>query len=271
MTTKPIRSRDERYAEIVLSAIRVCRDYKPKFGAGGAGLTLEQFKDLYGGDPFYSWMGLDSPLMYSAHKAAGGMTSVYRQIGIGCQYLFAAILMDELGLTATEAAWSYSVEVVGATKLRTLSLDARIPLKSVRDEAKRDAVRKWMLACAAELKVDSAIAKVLDGAVFEVRQGYKSKDSKRQNADLANAATAYTQRYLPVVLLLSAQIDNDLALRYAASKWAILRGTVADAPTRSTYAFCKTVLGFDLAGFFKRHSPQFKVEIEAVLKALLSP
>ena len=112
-----------------------------------------------------------------------------------------------------------------------------------------------MLACAAELKVDSAIAKVLDGAVFEVRQGYKSKDSKRQNADLANAATAYTQRYLPVVLLLSAQIDNDLALRYTASKWAILRGTVADAPTRSTYVFCKTVLGFDLAGFFKRHSP----------------
>lgn len=270
LTTKLIKSRDERYAEIVLSAIRVCRDYKPKFGAGGAGLTLEQFRDLYGSDPFYSWMGLDSPLMYSAHKAAGGMTSVYRQIGIGCQYLFVAILMDELGLTATEAAWSYSVEVVGAKKLRTLSLDARIPLKAVRDEGKREAVRKWMLACAAELKVDSAVAKVLDGAVFEVRQGYKSKDSKRQNADLANAATAYTQRYLPVVLLLSAQIDTDLALRYAASKWAILRGTVADAPTRSTYEFCKTVLGFDLAAFFKRHSPQFKAEIEAVLKALLS-
>jgi len=27
----------------------------------------------------------------------------------------------------------------------------------------------------------------LQGGVFEVRQGYKSKDSKRQNADVANA------------------------------------------------------------------------------------
>jgi hypothetical protein len=34
---------------------------------------------MYGADPFCSWVGLDSPLMYAAHKAAGGMTSVYRQ------------------------------------------------------------------------------------------------------------------------------------------------------------------------------------------------
>lgn len=128
-----------------------------------------------------------------------------------------------------------------------------------------------MSACAAELKVDSVITGVLSGAVFEVRQGYKSKDSKRQNADLANAATAYTQRYLPVVLLLPAQIDSDLALRYTTEKWVILRGTIADAPTRSTYAFCHQILGYDLAGFFERHSPQFKAEVEAVLKALLSP
>jgi hypothetical protein len=271
LTTQPIASRDEGYAEIVLSAIRVCRTYKPKFGAGGAGLTLKQFQDLYGGDPFYSWMGLDSPLMYSAHKAAGGMTSVYRQIGIGCQQLFTAILIDELGLTPVEASWSYTVPRAGSTKTRTLSLDARIPLDAVRDVQRRTTIRKWMDACAAELGVASAIANALTGAVFEVRQGYKSKDSKRQNADLANAATAYTQQYLPVVFLLSAQIDGDLALRYAAEKWVILRGTIADSPTRSTYAFCQQVVGYDLAGFFKRHSPSFKTEIEAVLKALLSP
>lgn len=47
----------------------------------------------------------------------------------------------------------------------------------------------------------------LKGAVFEVRQGYKSKDAKRQNADIANAAAAYTQAYLPCVVMLSSQID----------------------------------------------------------------
>jgi len=35
------------------------------------------------------------------------------------------------------------------------------------------------------------------GVVFECRQGYKSKDSKRQNADIANASNAYKYQYLP--------------------------------------------------------------------------
>lgn len=29
-------------------------------------------------------------MMYAAHKAAGGMTSVYRQIGIECERLYSA-------------------------------------------------------------------------------------------------------------------------------------------------------------------------------------
>jgi len=31
---------------------------------------------MYRSDPFYNWVGLDNPLMYAAHKAAGGMTSI---------------------------------------------------------------------------------------------------------------------------------------------------------------------------------------------------
>jgi hypothetical protein len=40
--------------------------------------------------------------MYAAHTAAGGMTSVYRQIGIGCQWVIAEILTDCLGLLTSE-------------------------------------------------------------------------------------------------------------------------------------------------------------------------
>lgn len=68
-------------------------------------------------------------------------------------------------------------------------------------------------------------AKGLEGAVFEVRQGYKSKDSKRQNADITNAANAYANDYLPVVVLLSTQIDSDIAERYIVAQWVLLRGT----------------------------------------------
>ena len=107
--------RDSQYLDIVLNPIRVCASYKPKLGQGGKnGWALADFQKIYGSDPFYSWFGLDNPMMYAAHKAAGGMTSIYRQIGIGSEALFRQILQDELGLDAEQAKWSYNV--TGANK-----------------------------------------------------------------------------------------------------------------------------------------------------------
>jgi len=52
---------DLKYIELVLTPIRVCAHYKPKFGQGakGDGLTLAQFQTLYESDPFYKlvWAG----------------------------------------------------------------------------------------------------------------------------------------------------------------------------------------------------------------------
>lgn len=109
----------------------------------------------------------------------------------------------------------------------------------------------------------------LEGCVFEVRQGYKSNDAKRQNADVANAANAFAHRYLPVMALLSMQIPDNLAERYQRARWLILRGTVGGAATDSTYVFCREVLGYDLAAFFRRSSAAIKAETLAVFEGLL--
>lgn len=113
------------------------------------------------------------------------------------------------------------------------------------------------------------IAGALKGAVFEVRQGYKSKDSKRQNADIGNAGTAYSHGFLPVVTVLSNQIDNDVAERYVNAGWLLLRGSLSKSPVSSTYAFCKDVLGYDLARFFERNSAELKKSVEELLETLL--
>lgn len=216
---------DAKYLELVLEPIRVCAHYKPKFGQGakGGGLTLEQFQSLYQGDSFYSWFGLDNPMMYAAHKAAGGMTSVYRQIGIGCEKLFRTVLKDSLGLAASDVTWSYEVQLPSG-KTRTLYLDGRVPLDKISDRAKRGRFQAWMKDSSKAIGVDSRVFSTLTGTIFEVRQGYKSKDSKRQNADIANAATAYTKAYLPCAVILSAQIDSDILFRYRAEKWAVVTG-----------------------------------------------
>src|SRR5665213_4116252 len=176
----PLYPHEEEYFEILAGALRVCAQYKPMFGQGRTGgLTLGQFRQMYGADPFYSWLGLDSPMMYAAHKAAGGMTSIYRQVGMGGQWVFNKVLQNTLGLTHEQANWTYLVpDTQGGT--RNLSLDGRIVLEDVADPATRDRVRAWMEAGLRRVLVDHTAANApKNGVVFEVRQGYKSKDSKR--------------------------------------------------------------------------------------------
>ena len=109
---------ETRYLKLVVDPIRVCGRYKPKFGQGAkeGGLSLDQFQTLYQEDAFYHWMGLDNPMMYAAHKAAGGMTSIYRQIGIGCEKLFRTIIQDSLGLSPTDSIWFYEVQLQNGKK-----------------------------------------------------------------------------------------------------------------------------------------------------------
>jgi len=263
-------SKDERYFLLIQTALRKCLEYKPKFGKGRKeGFSLEQFTELYSADPFYHWFGVDSPLMYAAHKAAGGMTSIYRQIEIGGQWVFYQMLQDHLGLNREQAIWSYKID--GAQgKQRTLTLDGRIALGDVKNAEARAKIQQWLAEVAAQIRLPDDTLKNIKGIVFETRQGYKSKDSKRQNADIANASKAYANLYVPVLLLFSTQIDGDVAQRYRENLWVLLTGTVSGSTTASAYSFCREIVGYDLADFYIRHSPRIKREVENVLKTLLS-
>jgi hypothetical protein len=266
-TTQP--NPDERYLALIRDALRVCLNYRPAFGLGkGDGVSLERFQQIYRQDEFYAWFGLDSPLVYAAHKAAGGMTSVYRQIGLSCQLVFQNVLQDTMGFSIEDATWSYQLKPKGG-KRRTLALDGRIHLDKITAIPIRKRAEAWLVEAAAHVGLKGKSSTGLEGCVFEVRQGYKSNDAKRQNADVSNAANAFAHRYLPVMVLLSVQIPDSLAERYQRAHWLILRGTLGGKSTESTYVFCRDVLGYDLAGFFRRNSAAIKAETLAVFEGLL--
>ncbi len=149
---------DKKYLKIVLDPIRVSAEYKPEFGQGskGGGLSLKKFQSLYQSDPFYCWFGLDNPLMYTAHKVAGGMTSVYRQIGIGCEKLFRTILQDCLGLSVEDSSWSYEAHTADG-RVRKLHLDGRVPLDKIKDKVALRKFRQWMKDSASLIQIDSDI------------------------------------------------------------------------------------------------------------------
>jgi hypothetical protein len=262
-------TREERYFQLMATALRACAQYKPMFGKGRkGGFTLAEFQQMYGNDPFYHWVGIDSPLMYAAHKAAGGMTSIYRQLGIGGEWVFRNVLRDSLHLSAEQITWSYQVPTAKG-KPRTLTLDGRIQFDDVKDSSIRGHLKQWAENAANNLLVSAEMRKQIRGVVFEVRQGYKSKDSKRQNADIANASNAYVNFYIPVLLLLSTQIDEDIAQRYTQAQWLLLNGLISGTSMNSTYVFCREVLNYDLAHFFESYSPRIKAELEGVLATLL--
>lgn len=225
------------------------------------------FSATYQADPLYHWIGFDTPLMFAAHKAAGGMTSVYRQLGIGCERLLRAILMDELGLTAEQVKWSYEV-ADGKGKKKKLTLDGRMEIGQIAKPEAADRVKSWI-----DQQKDALDVRVeLRGAVFEVRQGYKSADSKRQNADLANAAQALGDGYLPVLAIMSTQINQAVRARYETGNWAVLLGTTnQNDPLKSTFDFVNDVVGYDLIRFFESNTSALRAEVEKILQALLAP
>jgi hypothetical protein len=268
--------------ELLLAPVRECAKYRPAFGKGKnkrkvededeepeEGVTVEQFRVLYGADLLYHWIGLDSDLMYAAHKAAGGMTSIYRQLGIGCERLLRGIVIDNLGLTEQQVKWSYEYEKEPG-KNATHTLDLRIGMDDLHEQEHRDRLAGWLRQCGELLKLAEDRTSELRGVVMEIRQGYKSADSKRQNADLRFGIRAYNDNYLPAIVIVSSQISQPVARRYRADQLLVLTGSLGDT-TVSTFAFYGDVVGYDLAGFFERNSPMLRVEFGAILKGLLTP
>lgn len=267
-----LQDRDELYRETILAPLRKCADYLPKMGGEGE-VDLDDFTHIYGLDPLYHWVGFDSPLMFAAHKAAGGMTSIYRQLGIGCERLFRRVLRDQLSLSEEQVTWSYKIIPDGEpegdgrpVKARILSLDGRVDVADVQDAAAAARVRTWIDRQREVLDISAP----LKGAVFEVRQGYKSADAKRQNADLANAAQALGHGYLPVLTIMSTQINHAVRARYATGNWSVLMGTIgAGDPLHSTFDFMHQVVGYNLRAFFERNTQALRASTEDILSALL--
>ncbi len=256
------QEQEKKYFGIIKRSLKVCKTYRPHFGQT-KGVTLEQFTAIYSNDQFYSWLGLGRPEVYEAHRIAGVITSLYRQIGIACQEIFVQIIRDKLGLSKEDSSWSVAEE--------KRTLDARIDCDHIRDENMKEKVKKWLAEAAdfleKQLKEEKASRlKNLKGAVFEVRQGYKSRDAKRQNADLVHASKAYESEYLPVLVLFSNQIDGVVNERYRRNGWLILYGNPSGTKLDSTYVFAKEVLDFDLADFFRRKQKSIRKLINDILK-----
>ncbi|MGH3263634.1 MAG: hypothetical protein ACRDNS_16750, partial [Trebonia sp.] len=115
--------REQRCLGYLVDAIRAAARKPPQFGTG-RDVSLDRFKHLYGDDPFYAWIGFDSDLLYTAHKAGAAMTSLYRKLGDGCQELWRAIIRDQFEVEDKAATWEYTVPTDRGLRKRTL--DGRI-------------------------------------------------------------------------------------------------------------------------------------------------
>lgn len=258
---------DKDFVETFLIPVRKCAVYRPAFGQTKSdGFNYDQFEQLYSDDPFYSLIGMGVPAVYAAHRAAGGMTSVYRQLGIGAERLFRAILSRQFGLNTHQLAWSYEYLAGKQTKVHTL--DALLTLDDLQEE-RRQILAQWIEGALTSVhRPQDAATK---GVVFEVRQGYKSADSKRQNADLRYGLNAYQARMLPAFAIFSKQVSVPVIERYRNDGMIVLTGLLNDDVYHSTFAFLQEVAGYDLIAFFERNQNVIRTEVQAIVKTLLTP
>ena len=264
------QARDLAYTQLLLTPLIECARYRPAFGRNEEeGVDLPRFRELYGGDPLYKWIGLDSDLMYAAHKAAGGMTSIYRQLGIGCERLLRRVIQDEFELNDEQIVWSYQYDKGAGQAPGVHTLDAKILATDIADVAKRLRFSAWLRNQANSLGLSGATVAAMAGAAFEIRQGYKSADSKRQNADLRFGLRAYSDaNLLPVICIVSTQASDVVCRRYRDARLLVLRGTLQGE--LSTFSFYRDVVGYDLAAFFERNSPQIRVRFTEIIRQLLT-
>lgn len=141
--------------------------------------------------------------------------------------------------------------------------------KVLRNPAARARLDEWLTEAGG--LVGNPREQRLSGTLFEVRQGYKSADAKRQNADLTFGLRAYGEDYLPVIFVVSNQASAVVIRRYRDARLLVLTGALGNDPTRSSYAFLDQVVGYSLAGFFERNTSLLRAEVEDILQALLSP
>lgn len=257
-------ARDDDYREIVLAPLREAMRYRPQMGTGKA-VALPDFLSLYATDPLYHWMGLDNELMYLAAKAGGGQTSIYRHLGDGMERLVRRIFMDEYHLTEAQANWGYVITEENGTKTHR-QLDGRLDLNMVDDQTKKQILADWL----GSVKKAQGTQFDPQGAVFEVRQGYKSQDSKRAKGDITNGSHALNSAYQMFVMVMSMQIPNTVRNRYERSNICVMTGNLEDqSPLTSTYAFFSDVVGYNLAEFFDRNSGVFRKQTHAILTSIL--
>jgi hypothetical protein len=134
--------------------------------------------------------------MYAAHKAAGGMTSVYRQIGIGAQWVFFQMLQDQLGLTAVQAGWKYTI-ASGKGKQRTLSLDGRIDVEDIRDSASKKRIKKWI--CDAEEAIGLPDERV---RTLKASSSKPAKDTRAKTQNVRMPTSQMRRRPTPICTFL---------------------------------------------------------------------
>jgi hypothetical protein len=150
------------------------------------------------------------------------------------------------------------------------TLDARVDIGHLANGSVRDNFIAWLRRAGEALKLKPKRIAELRGTVLEIRQGYKSADSKRQNADLRFGMRASNEDYLPVICIVSTQASQTVCNRYTNAQLLVLLGNF-EGDLKSTFDFFNKVIGYDLAKFLDRNSLVLREQFGKILQGLLSP
>ncbi|WP_297461602.1 hypothetical protein [Thermococcus sp.] len=289
-------SLEERIKKEIINLLESLKDYK----------RLNEFdKELrrHREDVVFSSLGLDAPTIIEWRIMGGLVQSTTRKLGdLFEKKITKEIIREKLGIDEKIlTGFGYKKPEEGKTgnrkgdqkaKEHTRTLDILIPLDSIKDPLKQEAVRRELerLIAKRHRDINSLREKQstgrkkktnadkyidyynekFDGIGIEVRYAYNIGDSKRKQADLDMAGVLTDphhprrlnpkdeNRYLPVMLVYSTvNLSNHLSS--LEQRWVVLQG-------KEAFEFLKNITGFDLEGFLRNNREEFKEITEKSLR-----
>jgi hypothetical protein len=198
------------------------------------------FCDILAKDPAFANFGLNDDRYVIARIGGNLITSLHRKIGDFYEDVFKYLLQTRFGLP--DADLTYTVLVQIGSRKQKRSTDGVVWAKYLH----QDDFRMVPKECARS-----------NGLAFEVRSCYQIGDSKRIQADYDMALALKANGLTPIMLVFCNTSLRSPIARLSKS-WKLFQGM-------DSFAFVRSLTGFDLYNFLETHSAFCKAKINEIL------
>ncbi len=198
--------------------------------------------------------------VFYAQSVLGGRitTSLHRNFGDIIEVSVREIFKHAYSLDDGLARSSFSIQSIEKRSTRTT--DVSIPFEALTNAQEKSLRAYHVKLCGKHTPALLAQHGACRGLGYEVRQCYKSNDSKRRTADIDMSDLLFQNKIIPMMLIFCSSSSPSIIRDYRRlSKWMIVEGDDA-------FDYVREISGFDFRGYLDTKISQVSPRLVSLFK-----